>query len=359
MARSLLLSFNSLMIDKNITPSSLLKSRRLFLKAMLMAGSWPILDRIGSLGNRGSKGRRGASAGIVCKYRTMSVEHFPELQEDVDNLRRGGRLSRNAIYRKYIDKLKFRVPESFQQAKSLIILATSTPAMETDFHYRGKAHRVTIPPQYYDDGITLADLTQMVRTTILKDPKAELEYAKGIHLKLTAVRSGLGRYGSNNICFVDGLGTFLTLHAFFTDRVFPEDHWGPIAMLEACRECTICYGICPTNAIVRENFVIDAGRCISLYNETDGEFPPWILPAMHNALMGCMKCQSGCPENEKAPPPAGRLEDVTEDETAAILAGKPDQALLASLNRKLRGFSGSGSPESFPILTRNLNVLIR
>ena len=347
------------MCAPDIPPLSFQESRRLFIKAMLMAGSWPILGRIRFPGNRGSNGGRGDPSDIVFKYRTISVDHFPELQEDVDKLRRGGRLSRNPTFRGYIDKLRFQLPENFKRAKSLIILATLTPSMEADFHYRGKVHRITIPPQYYDDGITLADLIRIVRTNIVKDPGAQIEYAKGIHLKLSAVRSGLGRYGRNNLCFVDGFGTFLTLYAFLTDRVFAEDHWGPLGMLEACRECSICYGICPTNAIVRENFVIDAGKCISLYNEIDGEFPPWILPGMHNSLMGCMKCQSGCPENEKVAQPAGRLEDVTEVETAAILDGKSDEELLASLKRKLRGFSGSSSPEAFPIFTRNLNVLIR
>ena len=157
---------------------------------------------------------------------------------------------------------------------------------------------------------------------------------------------------------MDGLGTFLALFAYLTDAPGLEDSWQEPALLEACRDCSICYGICPSNAIRREEFVIDAGRCITLYNEIDGAFPNWILPSMHNALMGCMKCQLGCPENEKAGFAVLRGEDIDEAETGRILEGKPDDRLLETLGRKLRGFPPATDRAQFPILTRNLRALL-
>ena len=294
------------------------------------------------------------------RFGRMSVQRFKDLQQDIDELRRAGKLSRNPVYRSYIDAKKFEVPKTFPQAKSVLILATPTPMARVGFFLDGQRHEIVIPPQYYDDGLTLEAVKASVRQDILGDPGARLEDARGMHLKLLAVRSGLGRYGRNNICFVEGLGTFLTLHAFFTEVPLPAEEWHPLAMLDACRDCSICYGICPTNAITRENFVIDAGRCITLYNEVEGDFPNWILPSMHNALVGCLKCQLPCPENAKyLAASTVVLEDVVEEETQRILEGRLDDRLLETLSRKLRKFAFAGSREGAPLLARNLRPLVR
>jgi epoxyqueuosine reductase len=115
---------------------------------------------------------------------------------------------------------------------------------------------------------------------------------------------------------------------------------------------------CPTSAIPytpEENFVIDAGKCIPLYNEIKGEFPSWINPDAHNALMGCMRCQLKCPANSETVKLTEKFEAVSEEETNMILEGKSDKILLESLTKKLRR---ACSMEFLPILKRNLKVLL-
>lgn len=291
------------------------------------------------------------------KYRTVSVDHFQELQHFIDELKKKGNLSRNSIYRSYIDELKFEIPGDFPKAKSVIIMSIFTRMMHVCFHLNGKKHDVILPPQYYDNGISTEHLKNVIQKEIIKRSGFRIDKANSVHLKLLAVRSGLGKYGINNICYVEGMGSFITLLAFFTDFQFEEDHWRELSIMDACNNCPICYSICPTNCITRGKFVIDVRKCITLYNEIEGKFPRWILPGMHNALVGCMKCQIRCPENEKYIQMAGRLEDVTEEETIKILAGEPDDQLLSSLSKKLRKFPPAGSAELFPIFTRNLSAL--
>jgi epoxyqueuosine reductase len=291
-------------------------------------------------------------------YRTLPVERFKDLKNDMDSLRRKGRLSKNPTFLKYIQNRKFEVPKDFPEARSLIVLAVFTRGMTAGFHWKGTRREIFIPPQYVDDGITWEELEKTVRADILQNSGARLEKATGIHLKLAAVRSGLGRYGRNNLCYVEGMGSWLTLYAFFTDFRFGKESWGPLQLLEACRRCRMCYGLCPTGCITRENFVIDAGRCITLFNEVAGDFPSWIQPRMHNSLMGCLKCQKPCPENVRISAAFGILEDVTEEETRKILENRPDDALLESLRRKLKDFYPSTTKEAFPIFARNLGVLI-
>jgi epoxyqueuosine reductase len=340
----------------NITQRTSERGRRNFLKSLAALGAMPLFD-LGSLG-AWTGDEPGPEELPFCKAKTVSVSHLAELQNNIDSLRRANKLSRNKTFRSYIDSKKFALPAGFPDAASVVIIAVRAPMLRFNARFRGRIRPIVISPQYFDDGVTLEGIVAAVRMDVVKDPSARLERAPGLHLKLLAVRSGLGRYGRNNICYVDGMGTFLALFAFLTDMPGLEDSWHELAMLEACGDCPICYGICPTNAIRREEFVIDAGRCITLYNEVDGSFPDWILPSMHEALMGCMKCQLGCPENEKAGFAIMRGEDLSEEETARILEGKPDEALLETLGRKLRGFPPAVDRAQFPILTRNLRALL-
>jgi len=52
------------------------------------------------------------------------------------------------------------------------------------------------------------------------------------------------------------------------------------------------------------------------------------------------------------------LEDITPDETIAILQGTLDEDGLKVLNCKLKGYSSTIAMECLPIFTRNLKVLL-
>lgn len=290
------------------------------------------------------------------KYKTISVEHLNELQEDIDKLYREDKLSDNETYRSYLSTKKFIIPETLPNAKSMIVVAIFTKLALVNFHLDGNKHEIMIPPQYYDDGITYEDLDSLILNEIIKESGYKFEMAQHVHLKLMAVRSGLGKYGRNNLCFVDEMGSLISLLAYFTDFSFDKDNWNEIKMMDSCKECRICVNNCPSKCITETNFVIDAGKCITLYNEIEGEFPKWINPDSHNALMGCMKCQFPCPANHKVVELPEKFEDITEEETRMILKGKLDEKLLDSLCKKLKY---PITKEFFPILKRNLEVLLR
>jgi epoxyqueuosine reductase len=298
-----------------------------------------------------------SAAGLVCKYSTLSTVHLEELQHDIDSLRNQGKLSNNRTFGGYIQNKKFKLPKKLPDARSLVIIAIPIKPMQVRFHLNGRTHEITLPPQYYDDGITDETVQEIIQQHIIKKQGFKLEKTRDIHLKVTAVRSGLGKYGRNNLCYVPEMGSLLKLVAYFTDYELP-DNWNDIEMMPICKNCRICMKNCPNSCITEENFVINVGKCLSLYNEIEGTFPKWIKPTAHNTLIGCMKCQASCPANKNVITQTGRLEDITEQETKKILSGTPDPKLLEILSKKLRDFYPAQSAESFTIFTRNLKALL-
>ncbi|MFX1418952.1 MAG: 4Fe-4S double cluster binding domain-containing protein [Promethearchaeota archaeon] len=304
----------------------------------------------------------GTNIDFEYKYRTISVKHLEELQEDIDKLRREGKLSDNEVYRSYIDSKKFEIPENFPSAKSIIILAIFGKLGLVNFNLNGKKHEVMVPPNYYDDGITLEDCINLIVNDIIKEPGYKVEYTGKLHLKLLAVRSGLGKYGRNNICYIDEWGSMIYLYAFFTNYEFANDDWGELKMMEHCENCNFCINNCITHAIPKpsdENFVINATNCIPVYNEIPGVIPDWISSEAHNSLIGCMRCQKQCPANRGVINLTNKLEDITEEETIMILNGTKDEKLVTSIANKLKMFTPSNADRVLPVIKRNLEFLIK
>ena len=294
----------------------------------------------------------------IYKYRVMSVKHLRELQDDFETLDAEGKVSNNPVFRSYIQKQQHHLPDSIPDAKSVIVMAVFTPLMTADFHHEGNVHEILVP-HYYDDGITEDHLKTTILNKIIGDNQYRVENAKmHILLKRLAVRTGLGKYGRNNICYVEGMGSFLKLFAFFTDFEFDENNWQEAEMMDSCTNCKVCLKQCPTGSISEDSFVIDVEKCIPLYNEVPGEIPDWIDPSSHTALMGCLRCQLPCPANSEVATQTQKLDSITEDETKMILDGISNEDLYQSLSEKLRMFIPEHAYYYFPVIARNLRVLL-
>jgi len=264
------------------------------------------------------------------------------------------------MYRDQIASLSFKLPADFPTAKSVIAVAAYSKNMYSNFWMDGDSYRILVPFQYYADDLDGDKLKDIIQKDIIKTPGRRIvDISQDTPLKLLAARSGLGRYARNGLVFVDGMGSYNMLYAFLTDHPFTEDHWTRLQILDECNRCHACERTCPTRCISRWSYSVNIDKCITLYNENPGDFPNYILGSMHHALMGCMQCKAPCPVNEGIAELSGTLEDVTEQETRKILKGTPDDALLKSLQRKLRQFRAVSSKSQFSIMRRNLSVLIR
>jgi epoxyqueuosine reductase len=182
-----------------------------------------------------------------------------------------------------------------------------------------------------------------------------MESTPKLPLKRLAARSGLAVYGRNNICYAEGMGSYFSLSAYFSDLPCGDaDDWTAMRSSDACAGCEICYQSCPTGAIRKERFLIDNERCLSYFNESPGEFPEWLPPQVHHCLYDCLKCQIGCPMNRHAAGCSAELVEFSEEETDAILSGKPHESYAPDLRRKTETLGLDKWHDAIP---RNLRIL--
>jgi epoxyqueuosine reductase len=292
--------------------------------------------------NLEEKGYRGA---------VLPIEHVAQLKHEIE-----GRLSRKEIdaglYDKYLTYFKFDVAASLPTMRSIIITAAPQPQRKVTFHLNGQPYSAIIPPTYYAD---TDDQISDILENILNASGYQLHRA-ALPLKLLATRSGMTKYGKNNIAYIEGLGSFIRLRAFLSDIPAHSSDWLEPQAMKECDSCKACLKACPTRAIVPDRFLIHADRCLTFFNEGSEEFPKWIDPSWHNSLVGCMRCQLACPVNKPFVNWVEDGEDFDEAETQLILKGvAPDRLPTATVQKLNRCYM----MEYLNLLPRNLRVLLK
>lgn len=327
-------------------------TRRDFLKR-----SWLLGAGIGLAANRAFPAQRNSPGPMPeredFRWRSVALAHLPEVRSWLERLDRAGRLSNDRTWRSYIDSFQFEPPPQAAGARSLIILSLPLRVATMTFHTEGGPMRLAIPAGYVDDGRTLEDYRNLLRRAGIAAPGDKLERAR-LPLKLLAVRSGLAAYGRNNLAYVDGYGSLHQLLAFYSLRS-PGDTWRPLRLMAECKGCSLCQKNCPTGAIRTGTFILDPARCLTLFNERPSPLPAWIPPTAHNALVGCLKCQSACPANEEGLDETWDLGTLDRRETAALLTGKTDATLATTLKQRLSRISGG---DDLAYIGRNLRLLL-
>lgn len=286
--------------------------------------------------------------------RIVSIDRLHDLRTEIEHRHEAGHF--DAAFAAYLDtQLDFELPEDARDARSLIVVAVSDPLVQFGFSSNGSQTRLLVPPTYLhwqrSDGRVQAALTELLkphgyRVTLAALPK-----------KLLAVRSGLAEYGTNNIAYVAGLGSFVRFSVFYSDLPCRNDEWREATIMARCRDCSACRNICPTGAIPTDGFLLRADLCTTFHNErpADVEFPSWLDASCHNCLVGCLHCQRVCPENRDV---VGWIEDGAEfsaQETALLMQGIPLERLPAETLDKIERWDLTELVELFP---RNLKVLL-
>ena len=284
------------------------------------------------------------------RSRTVSITHLPEAQDTVGELVRQGLLNGrlHETWRFYL-----KTNEKLPEAKTIVVVAMPQPITRLSFEWQGITYPADIPPDYFaktaNESRAEGILESVLETAGYKVVKAHLA------LKTLAVRSGLARYGRNNISYVPGMGSFCHLVAFYTDCPCEEDNWQESKAMEACENCSLCRENCPTGSITVDRFLIHAENCLGSLTEREPDFPYWVQlqPDWHNALIGCMRCQFVCPVNRPYLRKIVAGPSFSEEETGLILNRTPLEKLPPETQQKLEISDGV-----YPFVAPNLSALI-
>ncbi len=282
--------------------------------------------------------------------RMVSIQHISDLKKEIESRHDQGSLD-ELFYHERLSGFQFSLPDLLPNAKSVIIASAAQLQRKVSFQFNRSIYHFTVPPTYSDQ------TDRLIRKAImdLLEPAGFELYEARLPEKLLAARSGLAKYGKNNITYIEGLGSFHRLNVYLSDIPAAEDNWADLEMMRQCRTCNACVEKCPTKAIPTGSFLIRAERCLTFHNERREDFPDWIDPTWHTCLIGCMVCQLVCPANKKLRDLSEEGEEFTEEETELLSKGISSDRLSQATADKLERL---GLLEDVGLVTRNLNVLL-
>jgi epoxyqueuosine reductase len=108
-------------------------------------------------------------------------------------------------------------------------------------------------------------------------------------------------------------------------------------------------------AITKDRFLLHAEFCLPYHNEAANDFPGWIRPSWHHCLIGCLRCQTVCPENKAVLNWFEDRAEFSEQETALFIQCVPFNQLPAETADKIKSLEIN---EDYRLLCRNLSMII-
>ena len=273
-----------------------------------------------------------------------------DVKAEIENRKDAGELD-ESLYRDYLADFPYGGGEENSDLKSVILIAMPRPAHRLLFDTQGGPLEAIVPPTY----ISYRQTADVIREEISALLGAGARLAPlNAPLKPLAAKLGLTKYGRNNIAYVPGIGSFHQLIGLLANLEMGSDYQAlSYSGLPACENCRACLEACPTGAITEERFLLHAERCLTWHNEIAGDWPGWLPASAHHCLVGCLRCQLVCPQNQ------GGLRyeslDICFDarETDLILSSQceNDEGIKAKLTKiGLAGYA--------PVLGRNLEALL-
>jgi epoxyqueuosine reductase len=280
--------------------------------------------------------------------RLISSDRLKDIRDALDIFGKNAVL--NGFQRWILNEMyDFEFPDTGFDIRTVIIMAVSHPPFATvEFDRNGRKY------EFVSLVISDFDGSKRFLTDFSSANGCRITSAGTLPLKRLAAASGLAVYGKNNICYVNGMGSYHSLEAYYSDMPCGDGDWTGVRLADECDICNVCCDNCPTGAIRKDRFLIDNERCLSYFNERPGDFPDWLPDSAHHCLYDCLKCQTVCPMNRDFADMVPGLIRFDEEETEILLSGKAFGCLPKELERKSKKL---GLDKWFDAIPRNLKIL--
>ncbi|MFV0345117.1 MAG: tRNA epoxyqueuosine(34) reductase QueG [Bacteroidales bacterium] len=144
----------------------------------------------------------------------------------------------------------------------------------------------------------LAKLKEFIDTNIAPTQGRAFTDSAPIMERTYASLADFGWIGKNSMLINKDIGSF----TFIGELVLNiELKYDSAEYKDRCGSCTKCIDACPTKAIIPNERMVDAEKCISFQTiEKKGEIDPDIAKLTQGYIFGCDICQDVCPWNNKA-----------------------------------------------------------
>ena len=148
------------------------------------------------------------------KARIVSTKNLSLLIKEIEEFYTSG-LIEDTFFKERLSWIKKNLLENMSNANSVIVVAVPRPQTRATFLWKGVSLSLIIPPTYSGYEQIREKVESLIGTTI-KENKYSAKRAI-FPLKTLAVRSGLAKYGKNNICYVPEMGSFFQLVAVYSN----------------------------------------------------------------------------------------------------------------------------------------------
>jgi epoxyqueuosine reductase len=288
---------------------------------------------------------------LGCKAKIVSISHINEMRDELFELRDNNMLDKK-LYEDMFTGMNFSPDKTLINAKSIIVIAAPQIITKANFQYKSDTYSLRIPPTYVSN-----DIRSKVKEVMdeISSKNGFTVFGTKLPQKQLAVKSGLAKYGRNNITYIHGMGSFYVLMSYYTDLDLLVDSWQAAEIDGDCTNCFVCLKSCPTGAISTNRFLIHAEKCLTYLNEFEADFPEWVKPEWHNSLIGCMSCQLKCPKNAAFVNQTNNTVVFTEEETKMLLDKVSLQSLPEDTIKKLEEISMT---PNYSFLSRNIKILL-
>ncbi|HEX3028203.1 MAG TPA: 4Fe-4S double cluster binding domain-containing protein [Clostridia bacterium] len=240
------------------------------------------------------------------------------------------------------------------EIKSLIIIALPSPPCYVEIEWNSRNIEVDIPPVYIYRDQQLSMIKKIV-SNVFEQYQLK-SWPVVLPKKILAAMSGFGKYGKNNLLYIEGMGSCHRLTVFGSNMICTDEiELTSNLSMDRCNKCGVCIKLCPTGAIDRNSEKIVADKCLAFFNELNDTLPRWLHNDWHNSLVGCTKCQEQCPENQ-AVWNRKKIGSFSNVETQMIMKNTSFETIDVALQNKLTDLS---LDRYFDVLSRNIMLLLK